>query len=48
VSNTAERLTASGSSKILQSDFDIAPFSVLAGALAVKDELNIQYRIVAH
>ncbi|MEA2079397.1 MAG: YceI family protein [Pseudomonadota bacterium] len=45
---TAERLTASGSFQILQSDFGIKPFSVLAGALAVKDEVKIEYRIVAH
>jgi len=31
----------------LQSDFGMQPFSVLAGALAVKDELKIQYRIEA-
>lgn len=47
VEKTTERITASGSFKILQSDFGMAPFSVLAGALAVKDELKIQYRIVA-
>jgi polyisoprenoid-binding protein YceI len=42
-----ERITASGSFKILQSDFGMQPFRVLAGALAVKDELKIQYRIEA-
>lgn len=47
VEKTTERITASGSFKILQSDFGMQPFSVLAGALAVKDELKIQYRIVA-
>jgi polyisoprenoid-binding protein YceI len=47
VDKTAERISASGSLAIRQSDFGIEPFSVLAGALAVKDELRIQYRIVA-
>lgn len=47
VEKTAERISASGSLVIRQSDFGIEPFSVLAGALAVEDELKIQYHVVA-
>ncbi len=43
-----ERIVASGTLQILQSDFGIRPFSVLAGALQVKDEVKLQYRLVAH
>jgi polyisoprenoid-binding protein YceI len=43
---TRERIIASGTLEIRQSDFGITPFSVLAGALQVKDEVNIQYRLV--
>ena len=38
---------ATGSYPIRQTDFGIEPFSMLGGALAVKDEVKIQYRIVA-
>ena len=41
-----ERIVASGTLQILQSDFGIRPFSVLAGALQVKDEVKLQYRLV--
>ena len=43
---TAGKIIVTGNLEIKQSDYGIAPFSVLAGALAVKDELKIQYRIV--
>ena len=39
--------TATGAFSILQSDFGIEPFSMLGGSLSVKDEVKIQYRIVA-
>ena len=35
-----------GSFKVLQSAFDVQPFSVLGGALAVQDELDVQFDIV--
>ena len=38
---------ATGAFNILQSDFGIEPISMLGGSLSVKDELKIQYRIVA-
>ncbi|MEA2093151.1 MAG: YceI family protein [Pseudomonadota bacterium] len=44
---TAGKIIVTGNLEIKQSDYGIAPFSVLAGALAVKDELKIQYRIVS-
>ena len=40
-------LAASGSFRILQSDFGIAPFSVAGGAIQVADELELAFRIVA-
>lgn len=42
-----ELATASGAFSILQSDFGIEPISMLGGSLSVKDEMRIQYRIVA-
>ena len=48
VRREADRLIATGQLEILQSDFGITPFSLLAGALRVKDEMKIEYRLVAH
>ena len=39
-------VTASGNFAILQTDFGIEPVSLLGGALSVKDEVKIQFRIV--
>ena len=41
-----ERVTASGEFAIRQSDFGIEPFSILAGALVVEDEIKVQYRVI--
>jgi polyisoprenoid-binding protein YceI len=43
----AESVTATGTARLKQTDFGIAPFSVGAGMLAVEDALEIHYRIVA-
>lgn len=40
-------LQASGAFVVKQSDFGINPYSVLGGALAVKDELELQFAISA-
>lgn len=40
-------LSVSGSASLKQSDFGIAPFSVLGGALAVQDRLELRFKIVA-
>lgn len=40
-------MTVSGSFELLQSDFSITPFSVLGGALAVLDKLDIRFEIHA-
>jgi len=45
---TEDRITASGDFTFHQTDFGIEPFSLLKGALTVKDEVRIQYRVVAH
>ncbi len=41
-----KRFNISGSFAILQSDFKIEPFSILGGAIAVQDKLDIQFKIV--
>jgi polyisoprenoid-binding protein YceI len=45
--NGTGTLTASGKLQLLQTDFGIAPMSVLGGALVVLDPLELQFRIVA-
>ena len=42
-----ETLSATGSFRLLQSDFGITPFTVLGGALAVQDELALRFDIRA-
>lgn len=44
---TAEEVSVVGKVAIEQSQFGIAPFSILSGAIAVQDRLNITYRIRA-
>jgi hypothetical protein len=39
------RFSVEGESDIRQTDFGITPFSVLGGALAVKDQLHIKFRL---
>lgn len=43
----AERIQVSGSFAINQTDFGIAPFSVLGGALAVQDRVELSFTIRA-
>ena len=43
----ADEVTASGAFAIDQSQFGIVPFTVLSGAIAVQDRLNITFQIVA-
>ena len=40
-------ISVSGTLTLNQSDFGIVPFSVLGGAIAVQDRLDIQFRIMA-
>ena len=42
-----QRLTATGEFDIKQTDFGIKPFSVGLGALQVKDELHVKFKVVA-
>jgi polyisoprenoid-binding protein YceI len=42
-----DRLQASGEFKLEQSALGLTPFSVMLGALAVQDELRVQFAIVA-
>jgi polyisoprenoid-binding protein YceI len=43
----AATIIADGTARLKQTDFGIVPFSVGAGLLAVGDELEVRYRIVA-
>lgn len=47
VRRDGDRLVAEGQAALRQSDFDITPFSVLGGLLAVQDELLIRFRLTA-
>jgi polyisoprenoid-binding protein YceI len=47
VDSGAERVEVSGSFAINQSDFGIEPFSVLGGALAVQDRVDLSFAIRA-
>ena len=42
-----DRLSASGEFTLTQSDFGIDPFSVLLGAISVRDDVRIRFRIEA-
>lgn len=42
-----DRLIASGEFDLLQTEFGIKPFSIALGALQVRDELHVAYRLVA-
>lgn len=42
------KLQLAGSFNILQSDYGITPFAVMGGALAVQDQLELHYRLLAH
>lgn len=42
------KLQVEGSFNILQSDYGITPFAVMGGALAVQDQLELHYRLLAH
>lgn len=44
---TPGQLTAAGRFTLRQTDFGITPMSVLGGALVVKDEMELQFRIQA-
>jgi polyisoprenoid-binding protein YceI len=41
------QLNASGTARLKQTDFGIRPFSVGAGLLSVRDEMEVRYHIVA-
>ena len=42
-----ENITASGKFTLKQTDIGIEPFSILMGAIAIRDELEIEYTITA-
>lgn len=47
IENLPEGLAVSGKLAIKQMDFGITPFSVLSGAMQVRDRLDLRFRIVA-
>lgn len=47
IQNLPDGMAVSGRLSFKQSDFGIAPFSVLNGALQVRDRLDLRFRIVA-
>lgn len=47
IETSGQRISATGSFVLTQSDFGIDPFSILLGAISVKDDLQIHYTIVA-
>ena len=47
ISESGGVMTVSGSVNLKQSDFDITPFSVMAGALAVQDQMELRFTLVA-
>jgi translation initiation factor 2 gamma subunit (eIF-2gamma) len=42
-----DRMTVTGSFQVNQTDLGLVPFSVMMGALKVKDQLDIRFTIVA-
>lgn len=46
LSTSADAITADGSFRVLQTDFGIRPYSILLGALKVKDALEIRYHLL--
>jgi hypothetical protein len=46
VEGLPERLAVSGSFVLRQSDFDVRPFSVLGGMLAVQDEVVVEFKLL--
>ncbi|MGH9353393.1 MAG: YceI family protein, partial [Terriglobia bacterium] len=46
--HSGERLIATGTFEIRQSDFGIQPFSILGGGLQVADTVKVRFRLVAH
>jgi polyisoprenoid-binding protein YceI len=47
IETSARSVVASGELRLRQSEFGIVPMSVMAGALAVEDEMELRFRIVA-
>ncbi len=47
IHETAGIMTVTGKVNLKQSDFGITPFSVMAGALAVQDQLELRFTLVA-
>ena len=45
VERSAEAISASGTLQLRQTDFGIVPMSLLGGAIAVRDELDLRFRI---
>jgi hypothetical protein len=42
------QLAVSGSFVLLQTDFDLRPFSVMGGLLTIEDEVLVEFRLVGN
>jgi hypothetical protein len=47
IAKTADEIDVSGRLTLIQSEFGIAPFSILGGAIAVQDAVNVRFSIRA-
>lgn len=47
LAQSASTITANGELSLLQSDFGITPMSVMGGAIAVQDRMELQFALVA-
>lgn len=47
IETAADEVAVTGTASIDQSEFGIAPFSILGGAIAVQDRVNVSFRIYA-
>jgi polyisoprenoid-binding protein YceI len=45
---TGDRLIASGELNLLQTSFGLTPYSVAMGALRVRDQIDVKFRIAAN
>jgi hypothetical protein len=48
VQRSGDNISVAGSFSIDQSQFGIVPYSILGGAVAVQDRVDIRFRLVAH
>jgi hypothetical protein len=45
--NSADRIAASGTAVLRQSELGLTPFSIMLGALQVQDEITVKFKVIA-